>query len=77
MGSLLVASSRTWDTSGNPGFAASTTPPKLSSSEKSPTSARSFCTAFCVACLLAAPVKPSSALFSTSLRPFTPPVELT
>ena len=60
-----------------PGFLASTAPPKLSCREKPPTRAKSLVMAFWVACLLPAPVYPSSALSTMILRPLTPPVELT
>jgi hypothetical protein len=77
LGSLLVVGSRTTETSGMPGSAFRTAPPKLSSSEKFPTMAKSLLTAFWVACLLVAPVNWSSESVTLSFRPLMPPVEFT
>ena len=77
LGSLLVALSSTTDTSGIPGLAFNTRPPKLSWSENPPTRAKSLFRAFWVACLLPAPLKPSSAELTMILRPLIPPMELT
>ena len=75
--SLLVAGSSTTETSGIPGLAFRTVPPKLSSREKFPTMAKSLLTAAWVACLLVAPVNWSSESVMTSFRPLMPPVEST
>ena len=69
--------SRTTETLGMPGLAASSSPPKLSWSENPPTRAKSLVMAFWVACLLPAPLNPSSAESTVIFRPLTPPVELT
>src|ERR1700728_1786482 len=60
LGRSAVARSSETVTFGTPGSALSTVPPKLSNSEKTPTSAKSFSTASWVWDLLAAPVKLSS-----------------
>ena len=74
---LAVTGSRDSDTLGKPGLAARTVPPKPSSSDTSPTVAKSVLTACWVSCLLRPPLKASSWPWTTILRPLMPPVELT
>ncbi len=60
-----------------PGLLLRRAPPKLSSSEKLPTMAKSLLIAFWVACLFTDPVNWSSESEITSFRPLIPPVEFT
>ena len=77
LGRRAVAWSNGLVTLGTSGLAASTVPPKLSSRENPPTSAKSRCTASAVYCLLSAPVNPSSYESTLILRPLIPPREFT
>ena len=72
-----MAGSSAIETFGICGFAARTTPPKLSSIEKLPTVAKSFWTASSVSCLLVEPTNWSSWAYTTIFRPLMPPCELT
>jgi len=69
LASVLVVGSMVTDTSGTAGFWARTLQPKLSNSEKLPTSAKSLATALWVSVWFCGPLNASSYESSVSLRP--------
>ena len=72
---LLVVDTVT-DTSGMPGFLASTWPPDVAVTEKLPTNEKSLLMSAWTNCWLIVPLSLSSPAVTTIFRPFTPPLAL-